>query len=98
MQGLIKPFFEDTYARYFGRVKLVELKSTFNGGHSAKFTSNPGTGGGTCFGDSGGPVFYGNTNMVVAVVSWGITPCIGVSYEFRVETAIALNFLRGYIS
>ena len=97
MQGYIKPFLEDTYARYFGQVMLIELNSTNNGGHSAKFTNNPGRGGGSCFGDSGGPVFYGNTNMVVAVVSWGITPCIGVDYQFRVDTAIAQNFLYQYL-
>lgn len=97
MQGLIKPFLEDIYARYNGQVKLIELNSTSTGGQSAKFTNNPGTGGGTCFGDSGGPVFYGATNMVTAVVSWGITPCIGVDYQFRVDTNIALDFLRTYI-
>jgi hypothetical protein len=97
LQGYIKPFYADLYERYQGQVKLVELNSTFDGGHSAKFTNNPGTGGGSCFGDSGGPVFYGSTNMVVAVVSWGITPCIGVDYNFRVDTAVAQDFLRKYI-
>ena len=97
MQGLIKPFLEDRFERFQGQVKLLELKSTTNGGQSAKFTNNPGTGGGTCFGDSGGPVFYDSSNMVVAVVSFGITPCIGVDYQFRVDKPIALSFLRQYI-
>ena len=97
MQGLIKPFLADAYTRYRGSVRLVELNSTFNGGQSAKFTNNPGIGGGSCFGDSGGPVFYANTNMMAAVVSWGITPCIGVDYQFRLDTAIALNFVRQYL-
>ena len=97
LQGLVQPFFEDKYERYQGQVKLVELKSTSNAGQSAKFTNNPGTGGGSCFGDSGGPVFYGSTNMVVAVVSWGITPCIGVDYQFRVDTTTALDFVRPYL-
>jgi secreted trypsin-like serine protease len=64
---------------------------------TAKYTNNPGTGGGTCFGDSGGPIFYSNTNMVVSVVSWGITPCIGVAYNFRTDTSLAQDFLRQYI-
>lgn len=97
MQGYIKPFFEDIYERYQGKVRLVELNSTSDAGMSAKFTNNPGIGGGSCFGDSGGPVFYANTNMVVAVVSWGITPCIGVDYQFRVDTPLALDFLRQYL-
>jgi hypothetical protein len=97
MQGFIKPFLADEFARYRGNVRLVELKSTYDAGMSAKFTNNPGRGGGSCFGDSGGPVFYANTNMVVAVVSWGITPCIGVDYQFRVDTPLALDFLRQYV-
>lgn len=98
MQGFIKPFREDVFERYQGQVRLVELNSTFDGGMSAKFTNNPGIGGGSCFGDSGGPVFYGGSNMVTAVVSWGITPCIGVDYQFRVDTPLALEFLRQYVN
>jgi hypothetical protein len=97
LQGFIKPFFEDIFARYQGQVSLLELNSTFDAGMSAKFSNNPGGGGGSCFGDSGGPIFYDKTNMVVAVVSWGITPCIGVDYQFRVDTALALDFLRRFV-
>jgi hypothetical protein len=95
MQGYIKPFYGDEWARYAGQTRLVELKSTFDGAEmSAKFTNNPGsTSGGSCYGDSGGPVFYKNTNMIVSVVSWGITPCIGVDYNFRTDTPVALEFL-----
>jgi hypothetical protein len=64
---------------------------------TAKYTNNPGTGGGTCFGDSGGRIFYGNSNMVVSVVSWGITPCIRVDYNSRTDTALAQDFLARYI-
>jgi hypothetical protein len=42
MQGLIKPFFEDKYQRQFGAVRLIELKSTFDAGMTAKYTNNPG--------------------------------------------------------
>ncbi len=75
----------------------MELKSTNDGGQSAKFTNNPGLGGVTCFSDSGGPIFFGTSNMVTAVTSWGITPCIGVDYNFRVDTAVALDFLHRYV-
>lgn len=97
MQGLIKPFESDIWERYKGTLRLIELNSTNDGGQSAKFTNNPGQGGGTCFGDSGGPIFYGDTNMVAAVVSWGITPCIGVDYNFRTDTEIARAFIQSYL-
>jgi hypothetical protein len=101
LQGYINPFYRDDYARYVGEVSLVELNSTFAGGASAKFTNSPGGGngsGGTCFGDSGGPVFYADTRTIGAIVSWGITPCIGVDYQFRMDTATALNFVNQHLS
>jgi hypothetical protein len=95
-QGEVPAFYSNIWERYVGTVQLVELESTFNAGMTAKYTSNAGIGGGTCFGDSGGPIFHGKTNIVASVVSWGITPCIGVSYEFRTDTTIAQDFLRGF--
>lgn len=97
LQGVINPFAADDYARYRGETRLVELNSTFNGpGQSAKFSNNPGGGlarGGTCFGDSGGPLFYGDSNVIGAIVSFGVTPCIGVDYQFRIDTSTALDFI-----
>ena len=100
LQGYIKPFYQDKYSRYVGYTRLVELKSTFDGAEaSAKYTNNPGrVSGGSCFGDSGGPVFYQDTNLVVSVVSWGITPCIGVDYNFRTDTKVAQDFLANFLS
>jgi hypothetical protein len=99
LQGYIKPFYEERYERYASNTRLVELKSTSNGAEmSAKFSNNPGSvSGGSCYGDSGGPVFYQSTNMITAVVSWGITPCIGVDYNFRVDTPVAQEFLAAFI-
>lgn len=97
MQGVLRPFYSDIWARYQGAVKLIELVSANNGLQSARFSANPGTGGGSCYGDSGGPVFFGSSNMIVAVVSWGITPCIGNSYEFRVDTRVALDFVAEFL-
>ena len=101
LQGVIKPFAGDDYARYNATTRLIEINSTFNGsGSSAKFTNNPGKGkdgkskGGGCFGDSGGPVFYQDTPIIGAVVSWGLTPCIGMEFQFRIDTPTALDFIN----
>lgn len=94
-QGILRPFAMDVFARYNTIVRLIEINSTFTGpGSSAKFTNNPGRGrGGTCFGDSGGPIFYQDTPIIGAVVSFGITPCIGVDFQFRIDTSSALDFI-----
>ena len=80
---------------------MLELTSRSNGDQqSAKFSNNPGGGngaGGSCYGDSGGPLFYGTSNIVGAVVSWGITPCIGVDYQFRLDTPVAQDFVKQYL-
>jgi hypothetical protein len=97
MQGYIPAFYSDLWTRYVGQTRLVELHSTWDGGQSAKYTNNPGIGGGTCFGDSGGPIFYSNTNIVVSVVSWGQTPCIGVDYNFRTDIQTSQDFIDSYL-
>ncbi len=101
MQGVLKPFYGDDWERYAGTVQLLEVNSRNNGDQaSAKFSNNPGGGngsGGSCYGDSGGPVFYGTSNVVTAVVSWGITPCIGVDYQFRLDTPVSQDFVKGFL-
>jgi hypothetical protein len=98
-QGIIQPFAMDDFARYQTQARLIELSSRDNGpGSSAKFSNNPGKGqGGTCFGDSGGPIFYQDSNVIGAIVSFGITPCIGVDYQFRIDTPTALDFIRPFL-
>lgn len=96
VQGVLNPFLMDDFARYNTIVTLQEITSFNNGpGSSAKFSNNPGGGtGGTCFGDSGGPVFYQDTPIIGAIVSFGVTPCIGNDYQFRIDTDTSLDFIN----
>ena len=55
---------------------------------SIAFSNNKGTkhSGGTCYGDSGGPFFLNNTNLQVAVNSFGVPPnCTGVDGAYRID-------------
>ncbi len=50
--------------------------------------------GGTCFGDSGGPNFLNDTNIVVAVTSFGLNGnCKGTGWGYRVDQSDDLDWL-----
>lgn len=102
-QGTLYPFYQDDWVRYQGTVRLLEVKSFLSGGGamSAKFSNNPGIGGGTCYGDSGGPTFYKDTNVVVSVTSFGWAKnhnCVGNDFNFRTDTQTAQDFLTDVLA
>jgi hypothetical protein len=79
-------------------LRLVNLNGVLGAGKgtSAKFSSNANTGG-TCFGDSGGPIFVDDTTTLVAVVSFGTsTTCSGTSGAYRLDQADDLAFLASF--
>lgn len=64
-------------------------------GNSVTFSSNAATGG-TCSGDSGGPVLADGTDVVVAVVSYALNErCAGLGGGYRVDTVDDLGWLAG---
>ena len=87
--------------RYVGTNQLQNLGSHIAGGYNLMMTDSAGNGtggGGTCFGDSGGPIFHtdsaGNV-WDVAVISFGTKYCHGTSGAFRLDNAQARSFLQG---
>jgi secreted trypsin-like serine protease len=82
--------------RLMAEETLVNLRSALNDGFNLQTQGNGNGQGGTCNGDSGGPVFLGpySSNLVVAVTSFGLnTLCRGTDFAFRVDTAAVQTWM-----
>jgi hypothetical protein len=63
-------------------------------GDSSLLLSNNANSGGTCFGDSGGPNFVGDTNIIAGVTSFGMnSTCSGTGGVYRIDRADDLDWL-----
>jgi secreted trypsin-like serine protease len=74
--------------------KLLQINVPgFTGDYSLLLSNNANTGG-TCFGDSGGPNFIGNSMTIGGVTSFGINGnCAGTGGVFRLDKADVLSFI-----
>lgn len=82
--------------RLMTTVTLVNVASQWNrDGYYLQTSADPGLGqGGSCFGDSGGPVLYGDTDIVTAVNSFVLNGnCAGTTYAYRVDQAQAQQWV-----
>jgi hypothetical protein len=86
--------------RFVGTNQLQNLNKRIADGYNLMMTDAPGNGtggGGTCFGDSGGPIFHTDSSgnvWQVAVISFGTKYCSGTSGAFRLDNAQARAFLQ----
>lgn len=98
----VVPTLQADRVRYRGEVQLIDVNGTAGipAGTSASFTNSPGKGngsGGTCFGDSGGPIFHGDSNVIAAITSFGLNAnCAGTGGGYRVDTVDDQAFINSF--
>jgi secreted trypsin-like serine protease len=79
------------------RSTLVNLNSGQNDGFNLQTQGNGDSRGGTCSGDSGGPVFLGgfSSNLIVAVTSFGLNAiCRGTDFGYRIDRQEVLDWIN----
>ena len=85
--------------RLMATEQLIGLNSALTDGFNVKTSANPGNDrGGTCNGDSGGPLLYSTTDIVTAVNSFGINDiCRGTDYMYRTDRASVIAFILSHV-
>ena len=85
VKGSGKPTPDFQLARSFGDSRISKVEKT---GFNLRMQA------GICFGDSGGPVLLGDSNLVVGIASFvNNGRCAGNAFAYRLDTAESLEFL-----
>lgn len=84
--------------RMVAHPKLNQINGGIVGDFSLLLSNNTNTGG-TCFGDSGGPNFIGDSNIVGGVTSFGLNgTCGGTGGVFRVDRQNVQDFIYEFMN
>jgi hypothetical protein len=84
--------------RMISHPHLIQINRGIVGDFSLLLSNNAHTGG-TCFGDSGGPNFIGDTNVIAGVTSFGLnSTCGGTGGVYRIDQADDLNWLATFFT
>jgi V8-like Glu-specific endopeptidase len=97
LQQINPVFVESARVRMLAHPHLIQINGGIVGDFSLLLSNNHSTGG-TCFGDSGGPNFLGDSNVVAGVTSFGLNGnCAGTGGVFRMDRQNVLNFVNSYL-
>jgi len=87
----------NTRTRYVAYPWLLQINTGFTGDFSMLLSNNANSGG-TCFGDSGGANFLGDTNIVAGITSFGMnSTCGGTGGVFRTDRQDVLDFVKKFL-
>ena len=98
LQQINPVFVQASLDRMVAHPRLIQINVPgFVGDFSVLLSNNHSTGG-TCFGDSGGPNFIGDSHVIGGVTSFGLNGnCAGTGGVFRVDRQNALSFINIYV-
>ena len=99
LQRINPVFVESERVRMVAKPHLIQINTPgFTGDFSLLLSNNASTGG-TCFGDSGGPNFIGDTNVIAGVTSFGVNGnCAGTGGVYRIDRADDLDFINSFLN
>jgi V8-like Glu-specific endopeptidase len=98
LQRINPVFVESEKVRMLAHPHLIQINGGLVGDFSLLLSNNHSTGG-TCFGDSGGPNFYGDSHVVAGVTSFGLNGnCAGTGGVFRMDRQNVLDFVNSYLN
>ncbi len=84
--------------RMFATPHLLQINTGYTGSFSIMLSNNASSGG-TCFGDSGGPNYIGESKVIGGVTSFGKNGnCAGTGGVFRLDKADVLDFVQGFMA
>jgi len=98
LQEINPVFVQADRVRMIAHPRLIQINTPgFTGDFSLLLSNNKSTGG-TCFGDSGGPNFRGDSQVVAGVTSFGLNGnCAGTGGVFRMDRQNVLDFVNDFI-
>jgi Trypsin len=91
-----KPAVVSYRQRLMAHAFIINTHNKAASGFNIQLSGNPGNGrGGSCFGDSGGPILYDSTNIVLGVNSFVKNlQCAGQSFAYRVDQPAVLSWIQ----